>query len=248
MDRQAYEAMYQLEDRHWWYVGMWHIAAAMIAESYPERRPLEILDAGCGTGGTTSKLSRFGKVTGCDLSPLAIEFGRRRRLNRLAQASVMRLPYGDERFDLVTSFEVLYHSQVQDFREALAEVWRVLKPTGRLFLRLPAYDWLRGHHDEVVHTAHRFSAAEVAQALTSGGWRVEKVSYANTVLFPFALGVRAVQRVLPSWKDDDIQPNPAWQDKLLAGVLRAESWWLSRHTLPFGLTVLAVAQKERPGG
>ncbi len=243
MDRQAYEAMFELEDRHWWYVGMWYITAAVIGEFYPKRRRLEILDAGCGTGGTTSNLSHFGNVTGCDLSPLAVDLSHQRGLERLAQASVVALPYAGERFDLVTSFDVLYHNQVIDFGQALAEMQRVLKPAGRLFLRLPAYDWLRGHHDQVVHTAHRFTAGEVMQALESSGWRVEKVSYCNTLLFPLALGMRAVQQVLPSQGQGDIRPNPKWQDSLLSRVLRAESRWLGQRTLPFGLTVLAMAQK-----
>ena len=68
------------------------------------------------------------------------------------------------------------------------EIKRVLSPGGHLLLRLPAYDWLRGRHDEAVHTARRFTVKGIKDLLHSTGFTVLHSSYANTILFPFALG------------------------------------------------------------
>jgi hypothetical protein len=128
---------------------------------------------------------------------------------------------------------------------ALAEFYRVLKPGGRLFLRLPAYDWLRGRHDKIIHTAHRFTTQEVGQALINRGFVIEKLSYANTLLFPLALARRLAEQALPDGGlTSDIHPNPPWLDASLTRVLNLEARWLQRHNLPLGLTVLAVGRKN----
>ena len=75
MEQDQYDLMFAQEERHWWYVGMRRISAALL-ERYPplRRRPsggrrCDILDAGCGSGGMTRYLERFGRVTGIDLRP-----------------------------------------------------------------------------------------------------------------------------------------------------------------------------------
>jgi SAM-dependent methyltransferase len=145
--------MFSVEDRHWWYVGMKQITVTLVSYFYPDRRDLAILDAGCGTGATTKALGAFGTVTGCDLSALALHYCRKRGLAHLGQASIVSLPFPDNSFDLVTSFDVLYHRAVADYSQALEEFYRVLRPGGLVLLRLPAYDWLRGRHDEAIHTS-----------------------------------------------------------------------------------------------
>jgi SAM-dependent methyltransferase len=244
MEPGEYKTMYTVEDRHWWYLGMQRITTGLLDHLYPGRTDLNILDAGCGTGAVMVYLSRYGAVAGFDLSELALDFCRQRGLTRLCRATVSRLPYPDQAYDLVTSFDVLYHVQVSDYRRAIGEFHRVLKPGGRLFLRLPAYNWLRAHHDEVVHTRHRFTDAEIGHALTAGGFAVEKLSYANTLLFPLALVKRLGERLAPARSgSSDVQANPGWLDRWLGRLLGLEARWLVRHRLPYGLTVVAVARK-----
>ena len=59
MDPSEYRAIYTVEDRHWWYVGMARISQTLLGGAYPDRRDLRILDAGCGTGGALDFLARF---------------------------------------------------------------------------------------------------------------------------------------------------------------------------------------------
>src|SRR5687768_3176006 len=155
MNAAEYEAMYHAEDTLWWYVGMRRIGEALLnARLQPG---LRILDAGAGTGGNLRWLSRFGTAHGIDLAPEALRFCRARDLSTVARASVTDLPYPDSTFDLVTSFDVIYHLGVSDDVAALREAARVLKPRGTLLVRVPAFDSLRSAHDAAVHTRQRYS-------------------------------------------------------------------------------------------
>lgn len=244
MKPSEYDAIFQVENQHWWYIGMQQITLALLRKHLPQQTGLHILDAGCGTGGMITALAAFGRVTGCDLSPQALSFSRRRGLRPLGQATVEQLPFPARTFDLVTSFDVLYHEWVRHVRQPMREFHRVLRPGGFLFLRLPAYDWLRGHHDEVIYTRRRFDVETVRRALLGSQFRVEKLSYANTLLFPVALAKRLAEQVRPPAGDNsDIQPNSGRVDAVLARFLAAEARWLAGHTLPFGLSVLAIGQK-----
>jgi SAM-dependent methyltransferase len=245
MEPGEYATIFESEQRHWWYLGMQRISTMQIERFYPGGDDLRILDAGCGTGGALQFLRRFGAVTGCDLSPLALDFCRKRGLRRLARAGVGQLPFATGSFDLVTSFDVLYHRTVEDVAAALSECRRVLRPGGRLLLRLPAYDWLRGRHDRVVHTARRFTTGGVRRALVEAGFMVEKLTYANTLLFLPALARRLAERVIPSkGVASDVSPQAGRLDPLFARALYLEARWLARRNLPFGLSVMAVARKE----
>ena len=244
MDPSEYRAIYTVEDRHWWYAGMGRISRALLETAYPDRRDLRILDAGCGTGGALGFLAQFGTVTGSDISPLALAYSRARGHAALSQASVTALPYAAASFDLVTSFDVLYHRAVGDPCVALGEFRRVLRPGGRVLLRLPAYDRLRGRHDAVVHTARRFTTSALAESLRETGFAIERLSYANTLLFPLAAAKRLLERRAPAHAPahSDVTPNPAWLDAVLSRPLAIEAAWLRRRDLPFGLSVVALAR------
>lgn len=93
-----------------------------------------ILDAACGTGTSSYALARSGaRVVALDFSPGMIVEGRRRHPNiEFIEGDAEKLPFGDDEFDAVTiSFGLrnVEHPQV-----ALAEMYRVLKPSGRLVI------------------------------------------------------------------------------------------------------------------
>jgi SAM-dependent methyltransferase len=246
MEPGEYDNIAAAEAGHWWYVGMREIAAGLLTQVCPPLAPghaesaRDILDAGCGVGGGLRWLSAYGQVTGIDLHPLAIRYSAQVS-RRLSQASVQALPFCDQSFDLVTSFEVLYHLAVSDDCLALAEMARVLRPGGWLLVRVPAHDWMRGAHDRLVHTRHRYGRAELERKLLEAGFRLSRLTGVGVSLLLPAIVRRAVQRGQGA-KSDVVVPPPALNSLLLA-VLRAEGRWLNRFDLPAGLSLLALAQK-----
>lgn len=100
---------------------------------------LEVLDAACGEGyGSAILAGAARRVHGVDLSDQAIAHARARyRLDNLEfhAANCLELPFEDDRFDAVVSFETLEHLDAHD--ALLAEFRRVLKPSGFVLLSSP---------------------------------------------------------------------------------------------------------------
>ncbi len=91
-----------------------------------------VLDVACGTGTSSYALARAGAtVVALDFSPGMIEEGRRRHPGiEFIEGDAEKLPFGDDEFDAVTvSFGL---RNVEHPKVALAEMYRVLKPGGRL--------------------------------------------------------------------------------------------------------------------
>lgn len=101
---------------------------------------MRVLDVGCGQGvGVQILLKQFGagQVYGLDIDPQQILRARRRFAGKpegcaiLAVGSVDELPFPDEYFDAVFDFGMLHH--VEDWQAGVAEIQRVLKPSGLFF-------------------------------------------------------------------------------------------------------------------
>lgn len=246
MDLEEYEVMYQVEEHHWWYLGMERITRSLLERALPPEpgaRSLRILDAGCGTGAVMKYLAQYGEVTGFDFSTQALKFSRRRGHARLVQASALQIPFASGSFDVLVSFDVISEVGVGE-RQALREFARLLKPGGIMLLRLPAYSWLRGQHDVAVNLAHRYTRGELTAKLRANGLTPLHTSYANTFLFPIAMAKRWSERFLPQQHGSDLTLSPGAFNGILRSILSAEAPMIRSIGLPFGLTVAALARKD----
>jgi ubiquinone/menaquinone biosynthesis C-methylase UbiE len=118
-------------------LGMKKVHQALIAQAglADSRRVLEI---GCGTGNLLIRAKRDypqSEAVGCDPDPRALERARRKTdAVRLEQGYAERLPYADGEFDRVLSSMMLHHINGDAKTAAAAEIFRVLRPGGRLHL------------------------------------------------------------------------------------------------------------------
>lgn len=239
MEPSEYDNLARLEDSHWWYVGMRRIAARLVRQlNLP--RPAQILDAGCGTGGGLRWLSEFGTVTGIDWNARATLYAAQAS-PRVVRASVQALPLAAGQFDLVTSFEVLYHLAVSDDVAALREMARVLRPGGWLMVRVPAHNWLRGGHDRQVHTRQRYAARELHNKIHQSELRLRRLTSVGLGLFPLAV-LRRLLQTAEQVETDVVLPAP-FLNRCLTELLAVEGLWLEYRALPIGLSLLALAQK-----
>ncbi|MBI2861543.1 MAG: class I SAM-dependent methyltransferase [Chloroflexi bacterium] len=246
MNPEEYERMYRVEDTFWWYLGMRQIYATVLTGWLQGHTGRRVLDAGCGTGGNFLFTMQYGQAFGVDLADQAIAFCRSRGLgDRVCQARLEALPFAAATFDLVTSFDVMY--TIEDDLAAFAEVARVTKPGGLALVSLPAFEFLRSEHDVAIHTRRRYTNAEVRQMMELVGFRVERLTYANTLLFLPAAAIRLAKRWRPGHlirPRSDLDPLPPWLNALLAAVLAWEGKLIRWLDLPFGLTVICVGRRE----
>jgi ubiquinone/menaquinone biosynthesis C-methylase UbiE len=247
MNTDEYRAMFDLEERLWWYVGMRAVTASMLNRELNQGSSPRLLDVGCGTGFSLTWLrERFNsqEAFGVDVSMHAAALWRLRDLDTVSVASVDELPFAAAEFDLVTCFDVIYQLDSADARTAIAEMRRVLRPGGLLFIREPAYDWMRGAHDVAVSTRHRYTRSELRRLLASEGFSLRRATYANTLLFWAAVPHRLLSR-LRGRDQSDVKPVPQVMNTLFAAALKLEARLVSRVTFPFGLSVVALAEKKR---
>ena len=100
------------------------------------------LDIGCGGGANVKRLlakTPYGKVTGIDYSEISVI--KSQKINKeeienkrckILQGNVMKLPFGNETFDIITAFETIYFWP--DINEAFKQVYRVLKVSGTFMI------------------------------------------------------------------------------------------------------------------
>jgi SAM-dependent methyltransferase len=102
-------------------------------------RGRKVLDAACGEGYGSAMLARSAaSVTGVDISEASIEHARSRyRAPHLEfrSADCLNLPFADDSFESIVSFETLEH--LADHDGLLREFRRVLEPNGFLLLSSP---------------------------------------------------------------------------------------------------------------
>lgn len=237
--------MFELEERLWWFGGMRAITASLLEPLLTEKTQ-HALDVGCGTGYSLLWLRerfKLAEAYGVDSSLHAAAFWPKRGLDTCALASADRLPFCASEFDLVTCFDVIYQLNDERASAAISEIHRVLVPGGVLFIREPAYQWMRGAHDVAVGTHRRYTSTDLRRLLRAHGFELKRSTYANTVLFWAAAPYRLLSR-LRSSRQSDVRPVPDWMNKILGAVLEFEARALHRITFPFGLSVVALATKK----
>ena len=267
---EDYRLLCDLEEDFWWFVGMRAITAALLNPFFSQSRlildaaagpvggstdepPLFsqsrlILDAGCGTGGNLRWLARYrARVVGLDLADEALRFCRESGGKDLIRASVTDLPFADDTFDLVTSFDVLVQLQEEDAERAACEMHRVLNCGGIALVRVAAYEWMRSGHDLALGTQKRYRLGELTRLMERAGFEIVRATYANTFLLPAAFVRRLIlKRIGLADAGSDVRPlGPRWQwlNLPLTRALEAEARLLRRMNLRFGLSAICLARK-----
>jgi SAM-dependent methyltransferase len=244
MDERLMKAMLEVDEHHWWYRGRRAIIRSELAR-LPLRRPAVVLDAGCGSGRTMQELVGFGEVHGLELDPEAAELARGRGHGEVHTGRLEELPWPPDSFDLITCLDVIEHTP--DDGATLSALREVCKPGGWMLITVPAYPSLWSLHDVANHHYRRYSRRTLRAVAEGSGWRVVRLSSFNSLLLAPAAAVRLAQRRRLRNIDGSYTPElklgPAWLNGVLERPMRAEARWLSRgHTLPVGLSLLAVLQ------
>ncbi len=244
------KAMLEVDEHHWWYRGRRRVIRAEL-ERLPLPAGARVLDAGCGSGRTLEELRDYGEACGIELDPDAAALARGRGAFDVRVGRLERLPWEGGTFDLITCLDVIEHTP--DDRATLRELRRVCKPGGWLLVTVPAYPALWSQHDEANHHYRRYVRRTLRVAAVAAGWRVRRMTSFNGLLLAPAAAVRLARRRRMNRPDaaytPDLHLGPEWLNGVLEQPLRMEARWLARgHTLPAGLSLLAVVQNPATNG
>jgi SAM-dependent methyltransferase len=204
-----------------------------------------LLDAGCGAGALLAELAGRGHAVGIDVAASAIAITARRGPHTLVQADARDLPFRADAFDAVMLCDVLEH--IDDDKQALLEAARVLRPGGVVIMTLPALNLLWSNHDEALGHRRRYHPADIRRMLRDAELSVEKMSFGLFFLFPIALVLRPLQRLLARRRkrppETGIIRVPRFLNRFLIGLMDLENALIRRVNLPIGISLVAVGRK-----
>lgn len=109
-----------------------------IADIQPSHK---VLDVGCGRGEIVRQSRQMGaQAWGVDFAPAALKITKGQG-HVFLQAEAQHLPFQDDYFDTVFMLDVVEHLNPAQLQVSLAEVWRVLRPGGQLFIHTMPNLW-----------------------------------------------------------------------------------------------------------
>ncbi len=250
MTHNDFQELFEMEEKLWWFRGMTYITDALLRPILNNITNPEILDVGCGTGGMMLWLQGFStKISGLDISEVALDFCVKNGLDRLHFGSATHLPIPSESMDIITCLDVLVQLPGEkDDLLAMQEIHRVLKPGGYTFIRAAAFEWMRGSHDEAMNSRRRYTRNELLKKVENSGFIVQYSGYANMFLFPLAVLHRLILQpmgIIP--KGSDVKPLPgifSIMNKPFSSLLKIEAKLIKAGiSLPFGLSVVLLLRK-----
>ena len=159
MTNDSWEAYWGDENHHHWWERPAPQVLKFIKSQSPEQKP-NVLDLGCGLGRHAIAFAKAGFcVTATDASETAIahlnEWAKKLNLSiRTKTCDFLDDIFPTESFDIVLSYNVIYHGYREHFAQAIEQVRTLLRPAGLFFFTCPTrQDGKYGYGEQVApHT------------------------------------------------------------------------------------------------
>ncbi len=249
-NREEYQAMFETEEQLWWYKVL-HRKVLDVLTGNGLPKDINILDAGCGTGGMLDSLkkSSYLNVRGFDYSEDAVEFSRSRGFD-VSRHDILEAGsfQPDVFFDVILCNDVLYQFDDDEIQRILEGLYSRLSPHGLLISNNQAFRIFAGTHDIAVGSKQRFILKDL-ERLSSAGFHVSYSTYWSLFLSPLILFVRLLQRIRlktglirPENVKSDVSLPSAFVNNLLYKIATAEGKLLKKS--PFGSSLFVVFRKK----
>ncbi len=195
----------------------------------------EILEVGAGIGNFTALLAEKGKVTATDVNPSYVtDLKSRLRGVNVGFGDVEKgnFFFKNALFDTIICFNVLEH--IKNDQKALKNIYSLLKPSGKLVLLVPAHRILYSSFDRNLGHFRRYDKKEVTDMLRTSGFKTVSGKFLN---WWAAIGWLIFLK-LTGW-----QKIPSSEVGIFNSLGKIFLWPEKYVAPPFGLSVLAIAQK-----
>lgn len=251
MKKSEYLRNYELEKKYWWFIGVRRIVSNILftfcSRDSSNTKIGSLLDVGCGTGAFLEEIKNsVESYCGVDVSSDAINYSSERGLSNLHLGDACSLPYKDSNFDIVTGIAIIEH--IEDQNKFLREIYRVLNNGGRVLLVSSSFQFLWSMHDVANHHYRRYTLTEFDKLMLANGFKKLHSSHFNFFLFPLLAPMLLIHRIiygLNETKANRIMPiPPKIVNKILTLILTIESFLITKITLPFGISLVGIYEKE----
>lgn len=249
MQKHIYDLRYEVDKTEWRIRAKRDIVYQMWDKHRPSSRleKTKYIDLGCGTGVLQEEFEkRYPRTTayGIDVMKEAIDYCKKRGLERANLYDGKKIPFKDNELDVLTAIDVLEH--IEDDIYSLKEIKRVLKKGGIGIFIVPAHMELWSTRDIRLQHYRRYEFGELEKKCEKEGFKILASKNADFLLY-FVLLVMAKRA--PKNKDSVAElgmetAQAPWLINELAYLYEClENTWLSFADFPIGISKVVVVKK-----
>lgn len=255
MNLGMYRQLVEIENKHWWFISRQNLIKTIL-EKLDIDHVEKCLDIGCGVGGNLNFLKSYcNQIIGLDFSDIAIKLAREKWPEfdfNLGDANKLSTLYNANSFDFVTIFNVMYHKWIVSDIDLLRQTYTILKPGGYIILTEPAFMHLWRGHDIQDMGKKRYTLTEINLLLKEAGFKPVVKTYFNSISYLPALFLAFLYKLQPKNKKynqeegvSEIEMPGKTMNNIMYTLMRLESSLIKKiNTIPFGVSILCVAQKN----
>lgn len=222
-------------------------AIDQIKKKYPNEETV-ILEIGCSSGYLIKRMMKefpTSIIIGADVVKMPLyRLANSCPYLPLMRFDLLKCPLPDNSVDIVVILNVLEH--IEDDVGALKNIYRILKPGGRVVIEVPAGPSLYDSYDMQLQHFRRYSLYELCCKLEAIGFKVFRKSHLGAIVFPaFALVKLLNKKFKKNSMSDTVEKSASrtGSSLLMKWAMEFESTFLSKFSLSIGIRALVTAQK-----
>ncbi|TQX86923.1 MULTISPECIES: methyltransferase domain-containing protein [unclassified Rhizobium] len=217
-------------------------------ETHMPKSGAVIMDIGCSSGFLLKDLrNRSGQnfLIGADVvkAPLLKLAGELKSIP-LIRFDLLQCPLPARSVDAIVMLNVFEH--IGDDELAMQKAFELLAPGGVLVVEVPAGPSLFGPYDVQLNHFRRYTSAELESKLKAAGFGIVSKSHLGFIIFPAFALVKLKDKFFAARAKPQVVAEQASSTKnswLMSKLMRIETKYLSRRSLPFGIRVTMTAMK-----
>jgi SAM-dependent methyltransferase len=174
---EAYIAEYEfLFHNHWWWRAREQLICAKVHQEWLRqgKRPLRMLDVGCGNGLFFKPLSVYGSIEGVEKVGAILHNSPSPQNTLIHNIDFLEFQ-PEQRYDLILFLDVLEH--IEDDAGFLAHASSLLTSNGRVLISVPAAPVLFNSHDRINHHLRRYRWKDLTQLASNTSFTVIEQEY-----------------------------------------------------------------------
>ena len=243
---------YQVQDESFWYRHRNRCFLGLLG-NYPPPGPL--LEIGSGGGYVAKAIEKNGyDIVALEPDPKFAAQATKRGVTNVVSALLEDVSWRPGFAGAIGLFDVLEH--VDDEIALLSRVRHLLRPGGRIYVSVPAYQWLWSKEDEAAEHRRRYTISKLTRLLKKAGFKIEYSTYFFTLLIPAIFFLRALPTRLGIREDRTDQSTKREHVLALGAMSKLVDIYLMREVkaiqrqwvIPCGASCLAVGQMMANNG